>query len=83
MRIELLNPDNGGAGYYVAQLEEPETTVVPWGWDWYPDIDIWCETTFGQEDLWGQEPLSGWKRMRNKYFFVEENQLTCFILRWL
>lgn len=82
MRIELLNPDNGGAGYYVAQLEEPDTSPI-WGWDWYPDIDIWCETTFGQEDLWGQEPLSGWKRMRNKYFFVEENQLTCFILRWL
>ncbi len=84
MKIEILRPDAGGMGYYVAELEEPETqNKDPWGVTWFADIDKWCESTFGNQDSWGAEPDTGWKRMRNKYFFVEESQLSWFLIKWL
>jgi hypothetical protein len=72
------------AGYYIAELDAPEwhPGLNPWGGDWYPDIDIWCIQTFGKSDLWGEEPVTGWKRMQNKFFFTEENKLMLFVLRW-
>ena len=75
--------------YYVAELDEPDWNPVrnhgfdPWGGNWYPDIDIWCIQTFGKSDLWGEKPVTGWKRMRNKYFFTEEKLLDMFVMRWL
>lgn len=83
MKIETLKPDASGAGYFVAELEEPELADDPWGYKWFPEIDKWCEETFGQQDLWGEDPQTGWKRMRNKYFFTEEDKLTWFMIRWL
>lgn len=72
------------AGYYTAELDEPKWTprMNLWGQDWFPDIDQWCEDVFGKGDLWGEEPVNGWKRMRNKYFFTDETKLEWFVLRW-
>jgi hypothetical protein len=72
-------------GYYIAELVYPNPTEVaddPYGLDWYPDIDEWCEGTFGESDGWGEEPLNGWKRMRNRYFFTDEAKLNWFVTRW-
>lgn len=72
------------AGYYTAELDEPpwRPELNLWGTDWYPDIDAWCEEAFGPGDLWGEEPVTGWKRMRNKFFFVSNDELALFVLRW-
>jgi len=79
VKIETHKPYSSGLGYYVAELEELGTINDPW----YPDIDEWCENTFGQQDLWGEEPQTGWKRMGNKYFFVQEDKLSWFLIKWL
>jgi len=70
--------------YYIAELEEPTQSRPEdlWGFEWYPEIDEWCENTFGPQDFWGEEPVNGWKRMRNKYVFTYKDQLTCFVIRW-
>jgi hypothetical protein len=65
------------AGYHIAELELPDA------WPLLPRIDEWCEQTFGAQDIWGEDPVTGWKRMRNKYFFTDEAKLNWFILRWL
>ena len=71
------------AGYYIAELDEPEDEVLDiWGHSWFSECDEWCAKTFGKSDLWGEEPVNGWKRMRNKYFFTEEKNLSWFVLRW-
>ena len=73
-------------GYYVAEVEFPTPGVIatdPYGSAWYPDIDAWCEQTFGEMDFWGQKPVNGWKRMRNKYFFTEQKYREWFVLRFL
>lgn len=82
MKIEIHKSDSTGLGYYAAELEEVDNSYDIWGIDWYPDIDQWCKDTFGQQDFWGEEPVTGWKRMRNKYFFVKEDQLAWFLIRW-
>ena len=71
-------------GYYVAELDEPKAQEAPagWGHNWYPEIDAWCEKTFGDQDLWGENPVNGWKRMRNRYFFTEEKSRTLFVIKW-
>lgn len=81
MHIKVLTPDTGGVGYYVAELDEPYPLPCIWE-TWYPDVDEWCENTYGEEDMWGSPPLSGWKRMRNKYFFVEGDKLSWFLIKW-
>ena len=72
------------AGYYVAELDEPEldSRMNMWGNYWFPEIDQWCEQVFGPSDVWGEEPVTGWKRMRNKFCFIEEKQREWFKLRW-
>lgn len=72
------------AGYHIAELDEKEVTdpIDNWGHTWYPEADQWCTKTFGETDLWGENPVNGWKRMRNKYFFSEEKLLTLFVLKW-
>ena len=72
------------SGYYIAELDEQEVTdpIDNWGHSWYPEADSWCEHTFGSSDLWGEEPLNGWKRMHNRYFFVDQAKLNWFVLRW-
>jgi len=83
VKIETHKPEYAGLGYYVAELEELDTPDDIWGIHWYTDIDKWCESTFGQQDIWGEEPVTGWKRIRNKYVFVKEDQLSWFLIRWL
>ena len=71
------------AGYYVAEFDEPEDGIIDvWGYSWFQEGDEWSEQIFGASDVWGEEPVIGWKRMRNKYFFTEEKQLSWFALRW-
>lgn len=86
MKIDIGKPDDTGWGYYVAELEIPEITENHWdvyGSTWYHEIDQWCEDTFGVQDCWGEDSVSGWKRMRNKYFFVDKEKLSWFLIRWL
>jgi hypothetical protein len=83
MKIETHKAHATGMGYHVAELEEPWPDSDSWGLHWYPDIDKWCEDTFGPQDLWGEKSVTGWKRMRNKYFFVEETTLSWFLIKWL
>ena len=54
----------------------------PWGRLWFPEIYTWCNATFGKEDMWGAQPITGWKRMRNTYFFTSEEMMCMFKLRW-
>jgi len=72
MNIETKSPGSGGFEYYIAELEEPEIQNDPWGRDWFPEIDKWCEETFGPQDYWGEEPVTGWKRMRNNTSLLME-----------
>ena len=68
--------------YYMITLNEPTDSKDPWFINEYQDTDKWCEETFGAQDLWGQEPVTGWKRMRNRYYFVSESSRELFVLRW-
>ena len=70
------------ACYYVAELDEPDEWGNGWGHEWFPEIDEWCTNTFGESDLWGEEPKTGWKRMRARYCFTEEKTREWFILKW-
>ena len=82
MNIEIV-PFCYGDHYHIAVLEEPDYDKGDqWYVNAYRDVDQWCERTFGTQDLWGEEPVTGWKRMRNRYFFVQESKLTMFLLRW-
>ena len=73
-----------GNDYYIAELEYPEQAkkLDIWGLSWYTEIDDWCTRTFGPQDMWGEEPVSGWKKMRNKYYFTKDSQRAFFILKW-
>lgn len=75
-----------GMDYHIAELTEPDPdvnyNVDLFGDTWYPDVDKWCEQTFGPTDIWGENPVNGWKRMQNKYFFTSESLLNMFVLRW-
>ena len=70
------------ADYHVVELRED----IP---DWWmsskhtiQDVDTWCEHAFGASDCWGSEPVTGWKRLDNQYFFTDQNKLNWFVLRW-
>lgn len=82
MKIEISDLNGGNGGYYIAELEEPEGEVNIWGHGWYPEIDEWCTLTLGEEDYWGADPVNGWKRMRNKYYFTDKEKLSWFVIRW-
>ena len=72
-----------GGDYYTVDLEESANVDCdPWYRYEYRDVDDWCEQTFGPQDIWGAEPVSGWKRMRNRYFFGGKDKLNLFVLRW-
>ena len=94
MKIKIEPKTNG---YYIAvlmPLESPEFIPLVDGEDLYfpfipielpnqyDETDIWCEETFGIRDAWGEIPVTGWKRMRNKYYFIEERNLELFVMRW-
>lgn len=69
--------------YFIASLDEADLPKDdPWYRDDFCGADAWCTDRFGPQDLWGEPPVTGWKRMRNKYFFTKEDQLTFFVLYW-
>jgi hypothetical protein len=82
MELEII--ETLGGDYHIVELEEPikHAGDDTWYHDEYLDVDAWCEQTFGPQDIWGSEPVSGWKRMRNRYYFVDENKLSWFMVRW-
>lgn len=82
MKLEIVDYVNGP--YRIVELEEPEwvSSINPWHHYDYKDVNAWCEQTFGPQDAWGAEPVSGWKSMRNRYYFVGEDKLNWFLLRW-
>jgi hypothetical protein len=82
MQVELDN-EYCAVGYYIAVLEEPiNSSHDLWYHESYKDTDEWCEQTFGAQDSWGENPVTGWKRMRNKYFFTTDASRGLFVLRW-
>ena len=48
----------------------------------FQDVDAWCTATFGEQDLWGEDPVTGWKRMRNTYYFTDKSKKDWFVVRW-
>ena len=81
MKIEV---EYFGDDYYIAVLEDPVVAEIadPWYHESYEDTDGWCTDTFGQTDWWGEPPVNGWKRMRNKYYFTTKSSCELFVLRW-
>ena len=67
--------------HYVAELRDYTDAETRYG-DTHPKITEWCTQTFGTEDCWGADPISGWKRMTNRYYFTDEQNLELFVLRW-
>lgn len=82
MIIETQSRTEQYWGYYTATIDEDHHDGDPWYHDSFAEISSWCINTFGNEDLWGSKPKSGWKRMRNKFFFDDESKLNLFVLRW-
>ena len=68
--------------YYVITIDEDYTLNDPWFEKSFLDVDAWCTETFGLIDPWGGEPVTGWKRMRNKYVFTEKRMADWFVVRW-
>ena len=81
MIVEIQYPSSD-TGYYIVTVQEPLNNYDPWHYEAYHEVDNWCTQTFGKTDIWGEEPVTGWKRMRNSYFFLYESHLTLFKLRW-
>ena len=81
MKLEIV--ETLGGDYQIVELEDPiDKGQDLWYFDEYKDVDDWCQQTFGPQDIWGRDIVSGWKRMRNKYYFVGEDKLNWFVLRW-
>ena len=82
MKLEIV--ETLGDGYHIIDVEEPEwiRDINPWYHYDYKEVDAWCEQTFGSQDVWGSKPVTGWKRMRNRYYFVDKGKLRWFVLRW-
>jgi hypothetical protein len=72
------------ADYFILELAVTDEMIAkdPWGREWFSEIDQWCNDSFGEQDVWGQNPVSGWKRMRHKYFFTKEDMCSMFMIRW-
>ncbi len=82
MNIEL---SFDGVDYYIAELSDITDEMWatdPRGYHWHTDVAEWCTNTFGPSDIWGENPVTGWKQMRNKFYFTKASMRTFFILRW-
>ena len=83
MKLEIV--EYHGGDYHIVDLADtPGLPHIgdPWFDDTFKDVDVWCEQTFGSQDIWGSEIISGWKRMRNRYYFAGEDKLNWFVTRW-
>ena len=56
----------------------------------WPDMELWCEETFGPTgSLWKErknltpEPNQRWYANDSKFWFLEEKDLNWFVLRWM
>jgi hypothetical protein len=72
------------SGYYIAVVDDLDHHLPGYGWvhGGFRETDAWCEQTFGPSDIWGDPPVTGWKRMFNKYYFVDQSTLNWFVMRW-
>jgi hypothetical protein len=67
-----------GARYY---------TVEPVGGNWL-EMEAWCYETFGDDTqpIWGEseapEPAQRWYKNAQKFWFLNEQDLTMFVLKW-
>ena len=70
--------------YYILEVYVTDAMIAEdlWGLTWFPEIEDWCTDSFGDQDIWGENPISGWKRMINRYFFTKEDMCSIFILKW-
>ena len=80
LRIQESNEDIDA--YFIVAILEDHLPVDPWYENSFPEVDKWCKETFGMQDLWGGTPKSGWKRMRNSYYFTDNSLRSMFVLRW-
>lgn len=81
MKIEITdyNVDDPDQGYYVVGVDAEQRGETYYD-EKYPYLTAWCLQTFGPEDFWGSDPVSGWKRMGNQYYFTKEEMRTIFLL---
>ena len=81
MKLSLDN--HFGAGlYHTVTVEEDHLENDAWYDNSLNEVDAWCVETFGVSDSWGDTPYSGWKRMRNVYFFIDKSKKDWFVIRW-
>ena len=71
-----------GSEYYIVEVDAFHDHRDPWYYTSFKEIDKWCVQTFGAQDFWGVDPKTGWKRMRNRYFFGTQSKRDWFVLRW-
>jgi hypothetical protein len=81
MNLVLENRYYGDV-YYTVTIDEDHQSGDTWYEHSFQDVDAWCGQTFGEQDLWGEDPKTGWKRMRNRYFFTDKNKRDWFVLKW-
>lgn len=81
MDLTFDNYFSGGV-YYTVTINEDHKEGDAWYHQSFQDVDAWCTETFGEHDIWGNEPSSGWKRMRNVYFFTDKSKKDWFVVRW-
>ena len=85
MPVNITSPNYPG-DYWVAEVSVSAYDAIQ---DVFlihhPDlvtIDQWCEETFGPSDMWGEDRVTGWKRMYKRYYFSNTELLNMFALRW-
>jgi hypothetical protein len=45
-------------------------------------MEKWCEETFGNEH-YGSGPNSTWYTLHNSFWFLNQSDVTIFVLRWV
>ena len=81
IEVEDFNIDDPNQCYYVVGVDA-ECTGETYYDEQHPDLSKWCLQTFGAEDFWGSNPVTGWKRLGNKYYFTKAEMRSVFLLRW-
>jgi hypothetical protein len=80
--MELSVLDYVISDYHIVQILKECDPDDLWYLKSFHDVDEWCSDTFGPQDIWGSDPTSGWKRMRNNYYFLDKQDLMIFVLKW-
>lgn len=83
MRVTVLNHVGNFCEYWAAAFEDFQYDKTdPYCHIPMAPIEDWCEDVFGEQDIWGSDPVTGWKRMRNVFYFTQESARDMFVLRW-